>query len=204
VRLEKPDNRLAIGKGGSGKSTLVRSWLKERRRVLIHDTNAEPELAALASDVIQDRGALVERLLQGGPFVIAWRGFLVEQETAFEFANEAALAAENVLVVWEELDVYFDGSGSHLPGWAYKIVHVGRHKGMRTIATSRAPALIPKKLTRNVQRIAIFRTDEPRDIQYLAEKVGTATAALIPTLAAFQYLDWNEGGEAAAKKKTKP
>lgn len=203
AKLPKPDNRLVLGLGGSGKSTLVRAWLKGNKRILIHDTSGEDEIAAMATDVIDSRSELLERLIQGGTYVIAWRGFLVEEETAFEFANQAALAAEDVLVVWEEFDVYFEGSGSYLPKYAYRIVHNGRHKGLTTIAVSRAPALVPKKLTRNVQRIAVFDTNEPYDVEYLAKKIGSANAALIPTLKEYQYLEWISGQPQAKKKKTK-
>ncbi len=206
MRRKKPDNRIAIGKGGSGKSTLVRSWLVGHKRILIHDTAEEPEIKRLASDVIYTRSDLIARIMAGGSFVIAWRGFATEGKDAFEYGNRAALAGEDMLIVWEELDIYFDGSGSTFSPLGFQIVHTGRHKGLTTITTSRAPGLIPKKLTRNVQRIAVFKTDEPGDLRYLAEKIGAANADRIQRLGEYQYLDWTDDqatGQAKIRKTKK-
>lgn len=192
MRLDKPENYMAIGKGGSGKSTLVRDWIADQRRVLIHDTAEEAEIANLATAVIDDYHQLLARLIEGGPFVIAWRGFSHYGTAALEMANRAAWAAEDMQIVWEEFDVYGDGSGSAMPPMAFKIIHVGRHRGLRTITTTRAPALVPKKLTRNVQRIAVFKTDEPNDVRYLAEKIGGANAERIAGLEEYHYLDWHD------------
>jgi hypothetical protein len=189
-RLEAPENWLYLGKGGCGKSTLVRAQLQGETRVLIHDPNSEPELRDLAGRVCYDRADLVEQMRRP-KFVIAWRGYETDPKEAFEFANRVALAAENCLVVMEEIDRFT--SAGNLPDHAYSLVHVGRHKGCRVRATARRPHAVPRNLTSNIQRVMAARITEPRDIKFIAETIGEAEAAEgLRTLPDYHFLDWTE------------
>lgn len=189
----KPDNRLFLGVGGSGKSFLMRHQLQGFPRYLIHDVAGGGEDAnKVLGDVIEDQAHLVERLMLPGPCRIIWRGVGAMGDAAFEWANEAAWHAANMVVVWEEIDGFTDAG--KMPHWCHRLVHEGRHRQIRTFAVSRAPHMIPRNLTRNVTRICTGRITEPRDIKWFEQKLGDReTVNRIPGLADRQFLDWTEG-----------
>jgi len=210
--LDRPDNRLFIGKGGSGKSHLIRYQLKKsdlavidgkekrwkRDRIVLFDTNGEKALGEMADQIVFKKIDLINVILNRKRFIISFRGFQEYGKAAFEDCNEVCLAAENITVVWEELE--FFTNSKDLPNFAHQICHAGRHQGMRIMATSRAPAMIPKNFTRNVQEISIFHTDEPNDIKYLSEKIGSKSAQDLPKLQKYHCLHWSDRTGATVRK----
>lgn len=186
--MNKPDIRVVLGKGGSGKSTLTRAWVEQLRgRVLIFDSAAEPGYAQ-GAEIVEDQGELVRVLLGGfDPIRICYRDTM---PGAFERFNRVAWAAEDATLVWEEVDRWCDAG--RLAQWAFAIVNQGRHRNLRVIATARRPARVSRDLTANASRIVAFATREPRDLRYLAEYVGEEAAAKIPGMAPFHALDWTE------------
>lgn len=117
-------------------------------------------------------------------------------EDAFEFANRCALAAGDMLVVWDEVDRF--STAAKMPPAAKRIVNAGRHVGLRLFACSRRPYMMNRDLTALATRMAIFRTTEPRDLRYFADYVGAA-AENVPGLEAYHALDWTEHGAAVKK-----
>lgn len=190
--LKAPDIRVVLGRGGSGKSYLVASWLKRSRgRVLIYDPNGE-DLYAKGATVIETAGALVDAYrAEHPPRRIAWRGLATMGRDAFEWCNEVAWAAENLTLVWEEVDGVSDAG--KLPDRAFKLVNQGRHRRIRLIACSRRPARVSRDLTANASRLVVFRTREPRDLKYLGEFVDETAAMALPDLADYHAVDWREG-----------
>lgn len=205
--LERPDNRLLLGRGGSGKSTLWRGWvIGSPGRVIVHDYAHEKANGHPFAVEIYEYAELV-RVLAKHPQVrrICWRGYsnvAMDADDAFELANRAAWAAENVTSVWEEIDQCWPNGAR--PFWANKIVQVGRHRGLRTIACARRAASLSRNHTANVQRLVAFQTIEPLDVDYLRHWIGEA-AAQLPALDfnAHQALDWTERG-ATVKKSPFP
>lgn len=196
--LSEPENWLYLGQGGTGKSTLLRHHLKGRSRVVFHDPNSEDAIRDHCRRVAFTRADLIREVSKKS-FVVAWRGYQVYEDDAFEMANRIAYAAEDCTVVMEELDTF--SSAGDKPIWAYRLVHVGRHRGCRVMMTARCPYDIPRKLTRNVTRIMAGRTPEPRDVDYIRKYVGAPDlVARLPDLPNWEFLDWQRDGVAALKK----
>lgn len=196
--LPGPDNRLALGVGGSGKTTLTIAWAASFERVVFYDPNGEAVFAR-GAHVVTDRRQFLELLARPGPVRICWRGVMAAlgedaQREEFEWANRCAWATGDVLLVWEEVDVLC-GNG-RLPPHAYRLVNAGRHRGIRVFACSRSPWMVPRGFTRNASRVAAFRSIEPRDLEYLRAYMGTAAASEIPNLPRFSALDWTPNGHA--------
>lgn len=191
--LPKPDNRVFLGEGGSGKSSLMRHQLKPYKRFLVHDVAGGGEDANKAlGDVIEDPRHLLERLMLPGDFRIIWRGFGQMGDNAFEFANEACWHTGNLVIVWEEIDGFTDAG--KMPYWGHRLVHEGRHRRIRTFSLSRAPHMIPRNLTRNLTRICTSRITEPRDLKWLEQKIGSKEAVNgIHGLGDYHFLDWQDG-----------
>lgn len=193
-RLKAPDNRVVLGVGGSGKSYLVKHWLKKRRHVVVFNTAAEADYERPGCVVVNDRHALV-RALQVRANRISWRGDDMSVE-AWEFVNRAVWCAEGYTLVWEEADQFWPPSKA--PQWASNLVNQGRHRGIRLIACSRRPAVLSRTLTANA-RVVAFATVEPRDLMYMRERMGAA-AARLPDLPRWTALDHAPPAEAVVKK----
>lgn len=201
-RLERPDNRLFLGKGGSGKSYLARHQLAGASRVLIHDPNGEPAWAEGAR-VIYSRAELAEAM-QARSWRIAWRGSQAarsepEKIDAFEWANRCAIAAGDAVVVWDEAD-FFMGP-ARVPPNAYRIINAGRHHGLRIFACARRFRAIPRHLSANSQRIIVFRSTEPSDLKWVEQVMTREVAVMVPVLKEREAVDWSER---TVKRKISP
>lgn len=191
--LPAPDNRLYLGKGGSGKTTLALAHASVFSRVLWFDPNGELTASQLHGAVLcSDRAYLLDLMAAPGTMRIIWRGVVTGGGEAFEFANRAAWASEDWCVVWDEVDRFT--SASVMPPYARQIVDAGRHRRLRLFAISRRPASIPRRLSANTQRIAIYRTTEPADLRWYQRLIGDA-AKRIPGIPQYHAMDWREGHE---------
>lgn len=188
--LPRPDNRLFLGVGGSGKTTLALAQSWEFPSVILCDPNGEEAHADGA--VIAVTKAELVGYLQAGAGRICWRGFDHGEEEAFSWACRAAWAAGNTLVVWDETDLFT--ASLKAPEPAYRLWNMGRHRACRVFAIARSPYAIPRTLTRNLTRAAVFRTQEPRDLKYLEGLMGAEAAAVVPGLQPFTALDWTPFG----------
>jgi len=197
MRLKAADIRVFLGKSGSGKSTLARFQARRFRRQMIFNPNLEPDWEKGAI-VCADPAYLVQLCRRDGPLRVCWQGMGLAEgnEEAFEFANRCALAAGDMVLIWDEVDRF--STAARMPTHAKRIVNAGRHAGLRVFACSRRPYMMNRELTALATRMAIFRTTEPRDLKYFAEYVGAAAEG-IPDLAAYHALDWSEHGSAVKK-----
>lgn len=192
-RLPRPDNRLYLGRGGSGKSSLVRHHASAYPRVVLFDPNGEDEAAAgaIVCERLSDlTGALLDAA-PSSPVWICWRGVARDPE-AFEAANRVLWAAGDLVAVWDEADQFI---GSHrLPPEAYRLWNMGRHRGLRIWACSRRPQRISRDMTANLYRAAIFRMSEPRDLAFVSDFAGREAAEKVAVLPPYHALDWTEEG----------
>lgn len=194
-----------MGKTGSGKSYLARSQLATFPRFIIFDPNAEPANVKLGRPV-HDFRELVDLLIKakGGPVRITWRGMIGAANPPEEYdrANAAALAAENLAVLWDEVDQYaVEDRVLKLRPFARQVINTGRHRGLKVLACSRRPAMVPRDLTANAQRIIVFHTHEPRDLLYFRQLMGRQVSDQLKGLreAERECLEWTEAGAVLRK-----
>lgn len=187
-RLPAPDNRLYLGVGGSGKTTLALRHSFAFPRVVICNPNGEDAHQAGAV-VIDDRGELVSWLAASGPVRVCWQGFDRQpREEAFAWVNRVAWAAGNVLVVWDEADLFM--TAQRLPEEAYRLWNMGRHRSVRVFACSRRPARVSRDCTANLTRACVFRTQEPHDWRFLKDFMEPSAAAAARELPKYHAIDW--------------
>lgn len=198
--LLEPDNRVFLGMGGEGKSHLARhqSWTVASR-VIICDPNAEPAWASGA--MVVDHPADLCQLLKEPEARLCWRGFdHMGEEAAFLWANRAALAAGDTLIIWDEVDFFYPYIKPDTP--PYRVWNAGRHQRVRCFAIARSALAVPRTLTRNATSVCAFVTAEPSDIKYLAGtprapgligiEAATAVQGLKP--GSRQCVHWRRGG----------
>lgn len=166
---------------------MLKEVLRQRasKRVLVIDTLGEH---GKGRQVIKTPGALVKAVMQR-TFDIA-----VQFEDAldgFSWACRAAYAAEDLILVCEEVDYYI--KANYAPPPFSLLVRYGRHKGVEMVCVSRRPPDMWRNLTANANNIIAFRTVEPRDVRYLAEFIGEKTAARLRELKTLEYIRWSDG-----------
>jgi hypothetical protein len=82
----------------------------------------------------------------------------------------------------------------------YKLIHFGRHRNIRVIAT----AQLPKNMATNYRALSdefrLFQTVEPDHLSYLAERIGKKTAETLTTLPKYAFVYWRANGEVVLVK----
>lgn len=192
-----------FGPKGRGKTALALHHIRTHKRVILYDLKGH-SLPEAGAEVIDCEGRLFDRLRAAGdsqPFRICWRGFLtMGPEDGFAWANECAWALGNLTILWDEVDLLTKG---HLRGKAEYIANMQTGKDIALAFTARRPAHVPRSLTANADRLCAFRTNEDRDVAYLAEFMETQKSNF-RALADRHALDWHDGQGAAVKKSYFP
>ena len=132
-----------------------------------------------------------------GNFRVCWRGFVDGVETGFEWACRVAWAAEDLAMLWDEADML--APNQRLGRAAANIANMQRHRRLDLYWTSRRPAMVPRLLTSNADRLCVFRQAEPADLVYLKKRIGQA-ADQLPGLPDFHALDWRDGAGATVRR----
>lgn len=193
-RLSKPENDAFLGRGGEGKSTLVRELTRRERRVLIFDAAREPDNEAGATvidepDLASAKLALVDALKGNSVFRIAMRYPKGQHPLPyFEWLNRAALEVGDCRVIWEEANTVFKQG---MPPFAFTIMHQGRHDGVRLTLVSRRPVYLTDPLNLATS-ISSFRMTGEGDVKKLAQYVGREAAEATMRLAPRHYVRWTE------------
>jgi hypothetical protein len=189
-----------FGPKGRGKTTLALRDLVGARRLLVHDLKSDDAMTD-GMERIACPHELVDRLIAAGdakPFRVAWRGFTdMGDQEAFEHANRAAWLLGNLAVLWDDADTLLDSQP--LRHHARKIAKMGRGRAIDLFYTAQRPALVPRDLTNNADRIVTFRMQDDRDIARLAWRLEVP-GTRIRDLPDFAYIDWRDGQPALVKK----
>jgi hypothetical protein len=175
--LQRPDNRLYLGRGGSGKSYLALRHAESFARVLFvrSDENETPPF-----DWTHDEERLA-RLMYAPSFKVA---FITDgREHAFEHAARCAMRYGDVVVMWEEAATLM--RGPRLTPHAAALWTMGRHRGCRVFATTQRPARIVADCRANVGRMIIFQTGEASDLKFYRDVTGDRD--LIDAIRALDY-----------------
>ncbi len=157
-----------FGKKGEGKTTLARAVVAGFPRVIILDVKAEYDDGTTLAYGRDAALELLEDAEDRRRFRLALRR--LPPEHALEVL-EVCGAFQDVLLVLDEAQRYC--SPSTMPPALDVLVNEGRHRAISQLYIARRPAEINRDVTANADYIAIYRTREPRDVEYLRAYVGT-------------------------------
>lgn len=183
--------RLVIGKRGSGKSVLTKYLIRNDRRLVVYDIMSE-----YVEGVVFDLHARLDvtkfwRHVYRRSFRIIYRPLSVKLE--IDWLASAVFALGDLTFVIEEIDSVctpFD-----IPAPMQAIIQRGRHKNIELIGVTPAPFGIHRDLTRQAKDIFIFRSSEPRDIQYLRQLLGERIEAKLAALDQYEFVQWSDSHE---------
>lgn len=167
-----------FGMKGSGKSFVSKEIVQEYPRVIAIDNIGEYPL-----EVIQGFDASVRRVVQASheaEFRLAIRTESVEKDLEI---IKLVGTMHSLLLVTEETSKYVNAG--YMPEPIENLIRYGRHRDISQIYISRRPSEITRDLTANADFIAIFRTQEPRDIAYMRSFMGDR-ALNLPNLAEYE------------------
>ncbi len=194
--LPAPDNRLYLGKGGSGKTTLALHHAAAFERELICNPNGE-DAHQQHADVTDDPRELIELAARKGSWRICFNFNRTGLVAGFRWVNRVALARGDLCLVWDEADLLTERG--RLPPEAYELWNAGRHHRVRILALSRRPANVSPDVRGNLARACVFRMIEPRDLQWLATFMEPDAARAVTKLQRYEAVDWTEAGWSVKK-----
>lgn len=145
-----------FGKTGSGKTYFCKKLLKQVKpdRLLILDYHNEYNYLKIYN--IKD---LFSEIIYN-TFQIS---FIPQYYEDLEYFKRIAYSLKNLWLVLEEIDFYAVNS---VKDSVYNIFNFGRHRGQNVIYLSRRPYNVPRYITANSEYLVIFKTIEPRDLEY--------------------------------------
>jgi len=183
--------KLIFGKRGSGKSYLAAHMLDQHDRFIVYDT-----LHEYRNGVVFDDRFLLARFwrerYRADKFKIIYRPTQPIEEEAI--ISEWAWLCGDLCYLVEEIDNYCT---SYKPTSEFfsHIIQRGRHKNITLIGVTQRPYGIPRILTSQAKEICIFRTNEPRDREYLKALLGQEIDAALDSLGQYEFLRWIDGSE---------
>lgn len=177
---------LIFGKRGSGKSYLAKNLIQTERRLFIYDTIGEYNNGVVFTEL--------DELLRFWRRICRDRFRLIYQpadpSADFDRAAELLYLLGNVTLVVEELDIYCQPLSISRP--LANVVQRGRHRNITFIGITQRPFGIHRLLTSQAKEIYIFRTNEPRDRQYLCDLLGQEVEAKLDQLKEYEYVKWTD------------
>ncbi len=187
---------IAIGKSGSGKSFLVNRLIRDKKRVVVFDTMAEYENVVTFTD--RDKFLAFWQKHYRGNYRIAYQP---ERNPAFEIDDIAELVylCGNVCFVIEEVTAFT--TPNYISDQLAHCIQRGRHKNIEIIGTTQRPYGLHRLLTSQCRDIYTFNTNEPRDIAYLRDLLGSDIEAKLKSLAKYQFVHWQDGRDVLTIEK---
>jgi len=183
--------QLVMGKRGSGKSVLVKYLIRNVNRLVIYDIMSEyVEGVTFDETELCQLGLFWGQVYKQG-FRLIYRPMI--PKTEIEWIAEAVFALGDLTFVVEEIDSICTPFDIPLPMQA--IIQRGRHKNVEMIGVTPAPFGIHRDLTRQAKDIFIFKTTEPRDVQYLQRLLGSRIEHKLAALEQYEFIHWSDGVE---------
>lgn len=111
----------------------------------------------------------------------------------FEEVCELVYKCGDLYFVAEELDLF--AAPQKLSTQFRQIVTRGRHEDIHFIGVTQRPFGIDRIFTAMASEVYVFKTDEPRDRQYLSERLGSEIVGKLDGLQEYEYVHWADHGK---------
>jgi hypothetical protein len=188
---------LVLGMTGTGKSTLIRELIKDKKRLIVYDTLGE---YTEGGAVVYDYATLCQALtkLHDKTFRIIFQPLNPCRE--FSAVCDIIYSIGNICFAVEEIDTFLCLNASGLDDNFLNIVQRGRHNDIELIGVTQRPFTIPAILRSQCKALYTFRQFEQRDIDWIKGMIG-AEAEKVRDLKNFEYLHYENGAITYGKTK---
>jgi DNA helicase HerA-like ATPase len=174
------------GVRGMGKSTWLREYLRDVRRLVLWDPMREGNFGG-GSITVAELARRVPALHSGVIRYSVYPTRFAAMDEEFDTFCECAWRIGAVCVAVEEISLV--ASPNAVPENFGRCVAQGRHRGLSLVVVSQRFAQVPRLATANASRIIAYRQSEPRDVRDLCERVGEL-GEQVKDLPKHAYLDW--------------
>lgn len=173
---------VTFGKKGSGKTTLTKSLVNRigGKTIILSpvDSFNLPHVKPVEIWRVKDIPGYMDNQTSGQVLMIR----IPDQEAVDCICAYAIYLGMPVTIVIDEVDLYAKSKE------LLHIIHYGRHFGINLLTNTRRYADVPRLLTSQADDIYIFRTTEPRDIEYIRQTAGKQVANEIQQLKQYEYI----------------
>jgi hypothetical protein len=192
------------GKRGMGKTTQMDRLLSGcSGGVLFFDSLSKHAGVLKGYHVISEPGPLRDYLLlyRGRPCRVLYQPRAGSLDAHFQAVCLIVRAVGWLILAIDELDKLCGPrwGDSRMCPELYHLVNYGRHDRVSLVATARRPTSVARGYTSECLAMHLFRITEKADLKYFEDYIGAANAARLPGLAPYQFLAWQEMGEAELK-----
>ena len=166
--MDKADIKLFVGKTGSGKTYKVARMIAGCDRVIMFDTQGKDYTDGV---MFYDMGELRRFWLKvhRDKFRLIYRP--IDPLREFEEICRLAFACKGLTVIAEELPSLC--TSQIINEQLRKLIFRGRLNDIHFIGLMQRPIGIHRDITSQASEIFIFNIDEPRDVKYFQERIGT-------------------------------
>ena len=188
--MDKADIKLIVGKTGSGKTVKTVKLIQDHKRVIMFDTQGKDYIDGVMFYDLDELKSFWLKVYQGS-FRLIYRP--LDPATEFEEICKLAFALGDLTIVAEELPSLC-GAQSIGPELR-KVIFRGRMNDIRFIGLMQRPIGIHRDITSQASEIYIFNIDEPGDVKYFRNRIGSDIEEKIRRLEPYQFLHWLDGAE---------
>ncbi len=186
--MDKADIKLVVGKTGSGKTCKVVKIIQDHERVIMFDTQGKDYMDGVMFYDLSELRRFWLNIYRGN-FRLIYRP--LDPLAEFEEICKIAFACGNLTIVAEELPSLC--TSSVIGPEFRKVIFRGRSNDIRFIGLMQRPVGIHRDITSQANEIFIFNIDEPGDVKYFRNRIGTDIEDKIRQLDPYQYLRWQDG-----------
>jgi len=189
------------GQRGMGKTRYILGVLAGEPRFLIFDHMGEfsrhmrdGRLSAKPSTDLEELADQLDRNAGHGIARLCYQPDYARIHADFKALCRLLMVAERrgMVLVVDEIDQFAGSVRPPAPAELLRVIHLGRHRGIRVLAAARRAADVSRALTSQADRVVSFRQTEPGDLKYLRSLIGADVAAL-PKLRRLCYLEADRG-----------
>jgi len=171
--------RIIFGKRKSGKSHLGRKLARPQKRKLFYDTTGHDfdETDGFIIRTMPELQAFIKENYRKD-FSIVYRS--PDPLEDIETVSLLVMDIESMWFIIDEAHNYFKGYRP-LPG-LNKVVHEGRHSNIDLVLITQCPVDLGPMTRDQAEELYIFKTREPRIMDYFRDAIGSEEVAKLPEL----------------------